>query len=1150
MPLDKPAARQRIQSFDFSGLFTQELGWDWHNPTLLISVAGRDFTLRAVAEKRGFVAWHCPTPASETLPDSALRRRVEHEITKATHEHLVIFTDAAQTLQVWQWVRRESGKSLRFRETTWHKGQSGEPLIQKLDPLFVSLDEEENLTLLDVTSRVASNVAERVTKRFYEEFRKHHTAFLKFITGIPNQGDHEWYASIMLNRLMFLYFVQRKGFLDGDTNYLSNRLQKLKAEHGQDKFYSFYRYFLLKLFHGGLNKRLAERDPEMEKLLGRVPYLNGGIFDVHTLERTYSDAIQIPDSAFEAIFAYFNEWDWHLDERPLRSDKEINPDVLGYIFEKYINQKQMGAYYTKEDITEYIGKNTIIPFLFDSVQGKVKAAFEGEASVWSHLQTDPDRYIYKAVRHGVSWDYQPDHPEQGVPLKGERPLPADIAAGLDTSKPNLLERRKPWNKPAPATHGLPTEIWRETIARRQRCAEVREKLAAGKVLSINDFITLNLDLRRFIQDVIERCDSPDLLAAFWHALAGRPARKSNEKPQHGITILDPTCGSGAFLFAALNILEPVYEACLDRMEGLLADARTAGTKIHPESHLAEFANILKRVENHPNERYFIFKAIILHNLYGVDLMEEAVEICKLRLFLKLAAQVEPNSDDANLGIEPLPDIDFNIRAGNTLVGYATANEVRKCMTQFGDGQMRLGVEDELNSYARFVEKIELADRAYTLFRKLQTEDGMQAENFSAAKAELRERLASLANELNRYLASDYGKKINEASIKNPKSEFNLWLRSHQPFHWFVEFFGILNAGGFDVIVGNPPWKEYSAVKKGYTVRGYDTESSGNLYALCTERSIGMLSPRGFLSFIVQLPIVSSSRMVTTRALLRQGAAFVVTITCDDRPGKLFDGLQHCRSTIFTMQRHSGSPYALIWSSGYRRWATGVREFLFPITGFTKVGMGEIQQDQFPKLASPVQVSAYGKLFSRSNRSLGLQTSARPINNFVFYQESAQYWVKATVGLPYYAKNGHVGAPAHGRYLYFKDACHVQMACAILNSSLFYTYFIAYGDCFHLSDALATSFPVPPAALEDKRLEVLGAKLMRDLEHNAEKKTINTKDGDKIAYDEFRVSESKPIIDEIDAVLAEHYRFTEEELDFIVNYDIKYRLGRGNEEESE
>ncbi len=67
----------------------------------------------------------------------------------------------------------------------------------------------------------------------------------------------------------------------------------------------------------------------------------------------------------------------------------------------------------------------------------------------------------------------------------------------------------------------------------------------------------------------------------------------------------------------------------------------------------------------PIGAYFILKSIIVNNLYGVDIMEEAVEICKLRLFLKLVAQVETPAR-----LEPLPDIDFNIRAGNTLVGYA------------------------------------------------------------------------------------------------------------------------------------------------------------------------------------------------------------------------------------------------------------------------------------------------------------------------------------------------------------------------------------------------------------------------------------------------------------------------------------------------
>src|SRR5438874_79427 len=93
----------------------------------------------------------------------------------------------------------------------------------------------------------------------------------------------------------------------------------------------------------------------------------------------------------------------------------------------------------------------------------------------SLLENNPDTYIYKAVRHGISWNYIPDHRDKGEPLGKPRELPADIAAGLDTSKSGLIERRKGWNKPAPADFALPTETWREVIARRQRHDEVRAK---------------------------------------------------------------------------------------------------------------------------------------------------------------------------------------------------------------------------------------------------------------------------------------------------------------------------------------------------------------------------------------------------------------------------------------------------------------------------------------------------------------------------------------------------------------------------------------------------------------------------------------------------------------------------------------------------
>ena len=172
--------------------------------------------------------------------------------------------------------------------------------------------------------------------------------------------------------------------------------------------------------------------------------------------------------------------------------------MLGYIFEKYINQKQMGAYYTKEDITEYIGKNTILPFVLERARANCKVAFERpESEVWRLLSEDPDRYIYPAVLRGVDLPLPPGDRRRG----GRR---------------GAARRLEPTRRPAFA---LPTETWREHVARRTRCLDLRARLAAGEVTAVNDLITYNLDIRRFTQDVIENCEGSDLLRALWDALS-------------------------------------------------------------------------------------------------------------------------------------------------------------------------------------------------------------------------------------------------------------------------------------------------------------------------------------------------------------------------------------------------------------------------------------------------------------------------------------------------------------------------------------------------------------------------------------------------------------------------------------------------------
>ncbi len=516
-PLDRNKLRKCLDDFSLQSLFINELGWDHGGVDTEVLIADRPFSLEAIAHKRGMVAYQYVAETENTFPDYPTRQKIEKGLAKIVREHIIVYAPPERKMYYWQWVKRQPGHPGRTRQHTYRSGQAGEALIQKLEQIAFTLKEEENLTLVDVSGRVrAAFDVEKVTRKFYDRFKKEHDVFLQFIEGIEQVADRAWYASLMLNRMMFIYFIQKRGFLDSDPHYLSNRLQRMQTEQGRDRFQTFYRLFLLRLFHEGLGQPETDRSPELAQLLGEVPYLNGGLFDVHELERD-NPRIDIPDEAFAIIFAFFDAYQWHLDDRPLRNDNEINPDVLGYIFEKYINQKQMGAYYTKEDITGYISRNTVIPFLFDRAKKECSIAFKPTSGVWRLLSDDPDQYFYEAVRHGITYNIH-----NGKALAEKRELPPEIAAGLhDVSK------RSGWNKAASRDYALPTETWREHVSRRQHYETVHAKLSGGEVSSINELITYNLDVEQFARDVIDASEGPELIRAFWKAL-------------NTVSILDPT----------------------------------------------------------------------------------------------------------------------------------------------------------------------------------------------------------------------------------------------------------------------------------------------------------------------------------------------------------------------------------------------------------------------------------------------------------------------------------------------------------------------------------------------------------------------------------------------------------------------------------
>lgn len=1113
MTIDAARFQKLLSEFKLAQLFN-ELGWERpHLKPQAITANGESFTLTNIAHKRGVAVFRCSPDSTGKVPARPMLLKIEKETAKLAHEHLLVFADTKETMLTWLWVSRAPGQPTTTRTHTWHKGQSGESLRQKLSQIVWSLEEEEAITLTDVITGLKHAFdRDRISKSFYDKFKAQHEAFAEFIEGLSAASDQAWYASLMLNRLMFVYFIQKKGFLDGDENYLANRMAQVQAAAGKGKFHSFYRQFLRRLFHEGLGQAKGERNPELNRLIGEVPYLNGGLFSLHELEEA-NPGIDVPDEAFERLFAFFDAWDWHLDDRPLSSGKEINPDVLGYIFEKYINQKQMGAYYTKEDITEYISKNTVIPHLIEQARERCKVAFDGEASVWNLLKADPDRYIYPAMKTGVI-----DTAGNVVP---EPALPDFVQAGMKDAKARMFERR--YNLGEAAFHTatgergtLPTETWREYVERRTRCLAVRDKLAKGEVKSADDLITLNLDIRQFMQDVIDTATSPDLLRAVWQAIVGRVPEKANEKFRHGITILDPTCGSGAFLFAALGVLEPLYEACLERMEGFVEDAKKLG-----KPGEADFAKVLAEVDKHPSRRYYIFKSIILHNLFGVDIMAEAVEICKLRLFLKLVSQV-----DAGRELEPLPDIDFNIRAGNTLVGYATEAQFDAANTLASDQAHREEIK------ASTADLADLFDR----FREQQTVHGGKVT--ADDKRKLRDKLNGLSLELDRYLARDYGIDPDKAKV------FATWRESHQPFHWFAEFYGVMREGGFDVVIGNPPYIETSKVTT-YSVVPMRTTATNNLFALVCERAVQLGCSDGLVGMIIPNSSVSAEKMASLQSELTVNrCAWISNFSW--RPSKLFEGANMLLA-IWITKRASSSKCL---STKYHRWTGEERNNIFQLMRYTDCTKW-IAPFRIPKVPNDLALAIFQKCKEKSGAHSVLSAATRT-GESLFYFRAVLYWFKVLRTPPVSEEDGVQINTSEMKELKFNSVAERDSALAYMASGLFSLNYTMWSSC-QVVNSPDLSFPIRlnglgPAVGE---LSALADRLMNDVQ---QKSTIQTRQYSArgraftMRKQYFYFKKSKPVIDEVDLILGKHFGFSDDETDFVINYDIKYRMGGADEEE--
>ena len=355
-------------------------------------------------------------------------------------------------------------------------------------------------------------------------------------------------------------------------------------------------------------------------------------------------------------------------------------------------------------------------------------------------------------------------------------------------------------------------------------------------------------------------------------------------------------------------------------------------------------------------------------------------------------------------------------------------------------------------------------------------------------------------------------------------------------------------GGFDVIIGNPPYVEYAKVKNTYQIRNLSTEECGNLYAFVAELSVSLLRREGRFGMIVPSSASCTDGFTNLQSvLLRQSPLWIPSFS--DQRGKLFD-IPHPRLCIIIYRKtETAAKENDVFTTAYNKLGgEGLRQLLFELLQYTNVTT-RIRPGVIPRYGSLEDHGIDSKLMARGRR---VQHSIMPSSNAVYYTRKISWFVQVTPFVPKILDDkNHLREPSELKTITFSTPANAEIVFAALNSSLFYWFMTTGSDCRNLNMREVIGFPLDLDGLvasNQNKLRRLATQLADDLNAGSEFRTMSFKDVGPLNIQCLFPGRSKRIIDEIDSVLAKHYGFTDDELDYIINYDIKYRMGKYNEDE--
>jgi hypothetical protein len=319
---------------------------------------------------------------------------------------------------------------------------------------------------------------------------------------------------------------------------------------------------------------------------------------------------------------------------------------------------------------------------------------------------------------------------------------------------------------------------------------------------------------------------------------------------------------------------------------------------------------------------------------------------------------------------------------------------------------------------------------------------------------------------------------------------------------------------YDIIVGNPPYVE-DAKSEPVPERRY-----GNIYGNVLEHAALQLNERGALGFIIPLSYVATPRMQLLRDTLFGLVKEQYILSYSDRPDCLFSSVHQKLCILFGRQKHTGKA---VYTSNYQYWYNAEREDLFRSVHAVKNRLST--GPYIPKVGSVMDACIYQKVTGKGRPMLDLLMGDGPP---VYLNMRATFWVKAFIGV-------HAGAEYKSFRCRDEDTAYYCMC--LLNSSLFWWYWVCVSDCWHITKKELGGFTVPGSP-DYALLRTLSGRLEDRLEET--KKHVGTK---QTEY-EYKHRDCVAELHRIDGYISDLFGLSAEESRYVREFAYRYRVGGG------